>query len=95
MVSLKYHFHQPYSFFVFCFYSSYNGVKVVFNFVAFQSCSCTFSVLTIPTTFMCVLADISAHHLQLKCMDGNCFPGHPNIDSTAALSDKISPTFFP
>ena len=49
-------------------------------------------------TYVCikyVLADISAHHLQLKCMDGNFFPGHPNIDSTAVLSDKISPTFFP
>ena len=28
-------------------------------------------------------------YLQLKCMDGHFFPGHPYIESTTVLSDKF------
>ena len=36
-----------------------------------------------------LLAEISAHHLQLKCMGGHCFsvPSGPYIESTTVLSD--------
>ena len=34
-----------------------------------------------------ILAEISAHHLQLKCMGGYFFSCHPYIESTTILSD--------
>ena len=37
---------------------------------------------------MCILPEISAHHLQLKCMGGHFFRCHPYIErSTTVLSD--------
>ena len=39
-------------------------------------------------TYLYILPEISAHHLQLKCMGGLFFPCHPNIESTTVLSDK-------
>ena len=41
-------------------------------------------------TYMYILAEISAYHLQLKCMAGHFFPGHPYIESTTVLSDKYN-----
>ena len=38
-------------------------------------------------TYLYILAEISAYHLQLKCMGGHFFPGHPYIESTTVLSD--------
>ena len=38
-------------------------------------------------TYLYILAEISAYHLQLKCMGGHLFPGHPYIESTTVLSD--------
>ena len=38
-------------------------------------------------TYMYILAEISAYHLQLKCMAAIFFPGHPYIESTTVLSD--------
>ena len=35
-----------------------------------------------------ILGEISAHHLQLKCMGGHFFPCHPYIESTTVLSDN-------
>ena len=40
-------------------------------------------------TYLYILAEISAYHLQLKCMGGHFFPGHPYIESTTVLSDKL------
>ena len=37
-----------------------------------------------------ILPEISAHHLQLKCMGGHFFPCHPYIESTIVLSDILS-----
>ena len=37
---------------------------------------------------MCILPEISAHHLQLKCMGGHFFRCHPYIESTTVLSDN-------
>ena len=34
-----------------------------------------------------ILPEISAHHLQLKCMGSHFFPCHPYIESTTVLSD--------
>ena len=34
-----------------------------------------------------ILAEISAHHLKLKSMDGHFGPMHPYIESTIVLSD--------
>ena len=39
------------------------------------------------STYLYILAEISAYHLQLKCMGGHFFPGHPYIESTTVLSD--------
>ena len=39
-------------------------------------------------TYLYILAEISAYHLQLKCMGGHLFPGHPYIESTTVLSDS-------
>ena len=36
---------------------------------------------------MYILAKILAYHLQLKCMGGHFFLGHPYIESTTVLSD--------
>ena len=36
---------------------------------------------------MYILAKSLAYHLQLKCMGGHFFLGHPYIDSTTVLSD--------
>ena len=41
-------------------------------------------------TYVYILPEISAHHLQLKCMGSHCFPCHPYMESTTVLSD--SPT---
>ena len=41
-------------------------------------------------TYLYILAEISAYHLQLKCTGGHFFPGHPYIESTTILSDKIN-----
>ena len=38
---------------------------------------------------MYILPEISAHHLQLKCMGGHFFPCHPYIESTTVLSDNV------
>ena len=39
-------------------------------------------------TYLYILPEISAYHLQLKCMGGHFFfPGHPYIESTTVLSD--------
>ena len=38
-------------------------------------------------TYLYILAEISAYHLQLKCMGGHFFLGHPYIESTTVLSD--------
>ena len=45
-------------------------------------------------TYMYILAEISAYHLQLKCMGGHFFPGHPYIESTTVLSDIIIYTYI-
>ena len=37
--------------------------------------------------YMLILAEMSAYHLQMKCMGGHFFPGHPYIGSTTVLSD--------
>ena len=37
---------------------------------------------------ICVLPEISAHHLQLNCMGDQCFLCHPNIENTAILCDS-------
>ena len=37
--------------------------------------------------YIILLPEISAYHLQLKCMGGHFFPGHPYIESTTVLSD--------
>ena len=39
-------------------------------------------------TYLCILPEISAYHLQLKCMGGHFFSG-PSLhrESTTALSD--------
>ena len=36
------------------------------------------------------LPEISAQHLELKCMGGHFFPCHPYIESTTVLSDTIA-----
>ena len=38
-------------------------------------------------TYMYILPEISAYHLQLKCKGGHCFPGHPYVESTTVLSN--------
>ena len=38
-------------------------------------------------TYLYILPEISAYHLQLKCMGSHFFPGHPYIESTTVLSD--------
>ena len=40
-------------------------------------------------TYMYILADIPAYHLQLKCMGDHFSPGDPYIESTTILSDYI------
>ena len=37
--------------------------------------------------YMYIIPEISAHHLQLKCMGGHFFSCHPYIESTTVLSD--------
>ena len=39
-------------------------------------------------TYLYILPEISAYHLQLKCMGGHFFSGHPYIESTTVLSDN-------
>ena len=41
-------------------------------------------------TYLYILAEISAYHLQLKCMGGLFFPGYPYIESTTVLSDTYA-----
>ena len=41
-------------------------------------------------TYLYILPEISAYHLQLKCMGGHFFPGHPYIESTTVLSDSAT-----
>ena len=38
-------------------------------------------------TYLYILAETSAYHLQLKCMGGHFISGHPYIESTTVLSD--------
>ena len=38
-------------------------------------------------TYVYILPEISAHHLQLKFMGSHFFPCHPYIESTTVLSD--------
>ena len=46
---------------------------------------CTLRLISI------ILAEISAHHLQLKCIGSHFFPCHPYIESTTTvLSDNES-----
>ena len=40
-------------------------------------------------TYLYILAEISAYHLQLKCMGGHFFPGHPCVENTTVLSDYL------
>ena len=37
--------------------------------------------------YLYILPEVSAFHLQLKCMGGHFFPGHPYIENTTILSD--------
>ena len=41
-----------------------------------------------------ILSDIWAYHLQMKCMDRNCFLGHPYTESTITLYDTILPVLL-
>ena len=43
-----------------------------------------------------ILAEISAHHFELKCMGGHFFRYHPYIESTTVLSNYYFPdkSFF-
>ena len=41
-----------------------------------------------------ILAEISAHHFQLKCIGGHFFRCHPYIESTTVLSDNRSILFI-
>ena len=40
-------------------------------------------------TYLYILPEIPAYHLQLKCMAAIFFPGHPYIESTTVLSDTM------
>ena len=39
-------------------------------------------------TYLYILPEISAFHLQLKCKSGHFVSGHPYIESTTVISDK-------
>ena len=45
------------------------------------------------SVYTCILVEISAYHLQLKCMGSHLFSGHPHIESTTVLCGTITIRF--